>query len=199
MFLLLKQCFLIYENTSQKSLTGPYNASMANKLSMKSYIKSKCLQVVACPAQLWWWPLICQAASELKGLKTFRSALIDFFQLPKPFLDYICGVNHRWRVIYWHCWHFGSMLLPPAHHHLPVHPSLHLIPSINASRQALGYRSPSSSTLLSCTSTSLHHSPSFSIKGSCMGSSYLLLWICKHLLSGRQALGKMVTGAPHTA
>jgi len=107
-------------------------------------------------------------------------------QLPRPFPDYICRVNHRRGVIYWHCWHFRGMLPPPAlRHHLPVHPSLRLIPSINASRQAPGYRSPfpvprpprpSSPALL-------RPSPSFSIKGSCMGSSYLLLWICKRLLS----------------
>lgn len=124
---------------------------------MKSFIKSKCLQVVARPAQLWWWPF---TASELRGLKSFGSAMIDSFQLPLPFPDYICRVNHRRGVIYWHCWHFRSTL-PPLHHHhhhLPVHPSLPLIPSINASRQAPGYRSPSSSTLFSCTPTSLHPS-----------------------------------------
>lgn len=47
--------------------------------------------------------------------------------------------------------------------------------------------------------SSLHPSSSFSIKESCMGSSYLLLWICKCLLSARQTLGKMATGAPCTA
>lgn len=69
---------------------------------------------------------------------------------PRPFPDYICRVNHRRGVIYWHCWHFRATPSPPAHHcrrHLPVHPSLPVIPSINASRQVLGYRSPSSSIL----------------------------------------------------
>lgn len=63
-------------------------------------------------------------------------------------------------VIYWHCWHFHGTPPPRTHHHrhLPVHPSLPLIPSINASKQAPGYRSPSSSTLHSCTPASLHPS-----------------------------------------
>lgn len=61
-------------------------------------------------------------------------------------------------MIYWHCWHFRATPSPSAHHrcrrhHLQVHPSLPVIPSINASRQVPGYRSPSSS---SCTPTSLH-------------------------------------------
>lgn len=102
---------------------------------------------------------IRRTGSELRGLKSFGSALIDSFQLPQPFPDYICRVNHWRGVIYWHCWHFRGTPPPPAHHHhLPVHPSLPLIPSINASRQAPGYRSPSSSTLHSCTPTSRHPS-----------------------------------------
>lgn len=88
-------------------------------------------------------------------------------QLPRPFPDYICRVNHRRGVIYWHCWHFRGMPPPPAlRHHLPVHPSLRLIPSINASRQAPGYRSPfpvprpprPSSPALLRPSVPLHHS-----------------------------------------
>lgn len=113
------------------------------------------------------------------------------------FPDYIFRVNHHRRVIYWHCWYFRSTQPPHHHHHHHlVYPLLCLIPSINASRQALGYHS--SSTLLSCTLMSLHPSSSFSIKGSCMGSSYLFLWICKPLLSICQAIGKMLYGGSMT-
>lgn len=97
-------------------------------------------------------------------------------------------------------WFIGTAGISAARSHHsphPVSPFLRLIPSINASRRALGYHS--SSTLLSCTLMSLHPSSSFSIKGSSMGSSYLVLWICKLLLSVRQAIGKMLNAAPWPA
>lgn len=64
------------------------------------------------------------------------------------------------------------------HHHLPVHPSLPLIPSINASRQAPGYRSPSSSTLLSCTPASLH--PSIPLHHSQLKGAAWVALICSY-------------------
>lgn len=104
--------------------------------------------------------------------------MIDSFQLPRPFPDYICRVNHQWGVIYWHCWHFRGTPPPPSHHHLQVHPSLPLIPSINASRQVLGYHSPSSSTLLSCTPTSLH--PSIPLHHSQLKGAAWVALICSY-------------------
>lgn len=99
--------------------------NVGNKLSRRSYIKSKCLQVLARPAQLWWWPF---TALELRGLESFGSAVIDSFQLPLPFPDYICRVNHGQGVIYWHCWHFRSMLLTPPHTQPPTPRRTHTPP-----------------------------------------------------------------------
>lgn len=114
-----------------------------------------------CDAGLWEMTFVC----------VWRETVVKFWECrdwfrPTSFVfpDYIFGVNHHRRVIYWHGWYFCSTQPPHHHHHHHlVYPLLCLIPSINASRQALGYHS--SSTLLSCTLMSLHPSSSFSIKG----------------------------------
>lgn len=144
-------------------------------------------------------------SSAASGILTFVSFRADSYEVLR--VSWLIPSNFLWlsqttfkESITLGEWFIGTagISAPPHHHQHPVYPFLCLIPSINASRQALGYR-PSSS-LFSCTLMSLHSSSSFSIKGSSMGSSYLFLWICRPLLSIRQShIGRMLYGAPWPA
>lgn len=145
-------------------------------------------------------PDVSSAAS---GTLTFVSFRADSYEVLR--VSWLIPSNFLWlsRTTFTESitsgeWFIGTAGISATPHHHPVYPFLRLIPSINASRQALGYR-PSSS-LSSCTLMSLHPSSSFSIKGSSMGSSYLFLWICRPLLSDCQShIGRMLYGAPWPA
>lgn len=167
-------------------------------MSLKSFINCPG-RVLSCPVTLITF-LSARLLQSWEGWKVLGSALIESFQLPPVFprlhLKSQSAVVSDLLALLAFPWLPSTTTTP-----LAVYSSLRNTHNecIKASVGLLSSVLVYAPLMHSSIPPSRRPSPSFSIKADWMGSSYLLLWICRNLLSIRQALGKMVAGAPHFA